>query len=429
MVTFDRRKFMTGGGLALAGASVPWLASCSKGSAGGSGKTMLKLSNDKATWKKWFASEGANASKAVGVGWTPIEYSDTNTYQAQIRTSGRSSKVSDLFTWWSGWLMKDVVDAGFAADVSSLWQKESSGYSQDLKKLFTFDGKTYGAPLYYGPWVTFYNKRVFDKYKLEPPTTGDELVHIMEVLKKNDIVPYGATIDGRWPSFIYFEALLIHTDPGLYQSLVDGKAKYTDPSVVDVMNTWAKWIKAGYFTDPGSVTFGTGSNDFVNMFKQDKAGMIEIGTWWEPTATGAGMKADEDFGAFIFPDMKSGIQKTIAVESGPLVVAEHGANKDDAMKALGYFMSKPGQEAWIKLTGFTSARNDVVSPSPVDKSITDTMKSDGYAQVNRYWEATPHDIVEVAVDQFSKFMLHPGDPMPILQAIQTKADSVWPTVK
>jgi multiple sugar transport system substrate-binding protein len=99
------------------------------------------------------------------------------------------------------------------------------------------------------------------------------------------------------------------------------------------------------------------------------------------------------------------------------------------MKAQGYFMSKAGQEEWIKLTGFTSARNDVDSPSPVDKAITETMKSDGYAQVNRYWEATPHDIVEVAVDQFGKFMLHPGDPMPILQAIQTKADSVWPTVK
>jgi multiple sugar transport system substrate-binding protein len=48
--------------------------------------------------------------------------------------------------------------------------------------------------------------------------------------------------------------------------------------------------------------------------------------------------------------------------------------------------------------------------------------------LNRYWEATPHDIVEVAVDQFGKFMLKSGDPAPILETIQKQADQSWANV-
>jgi len=92
-------------------------------------------------------------------------------------------------------------------------------------------------------------------------------------------------------------------------------------------------------------------------------------------------------------------------------------------------MSRAGQEAWIKATAFTSARSDVASPSPIDQQLLADMKTGSYQQINRYWEATPHDIVETAIDEFAKFMLHPGDPMPILQNIQKKADSVWATIK
>jgi hypothetical protein len=49
--------------------------------------------------------------------------------------------------------------------------------------------------------------------------------------------------------------------------------------------------------------------------------------------------------------------------------------------------------------------------------------------LNRFWEATPHDIVEVAVDQFDKFMLHPNDEMSVLKTIQSQADQTWASLK
>src|SRR5436190_3983847 len=188
---------------------------------------MLKLANDKVTWKAWFNTAGQAAAKAVGVGWDAVEYSDTTSYQAAIRTSGRTSKVPDLYSWWSGWLMKEIVDAGYAADVSSIWNKNAAHYSKGVRAAFTFGGKTYGAPLYVGYWAILYNKHIFAEAKLSPPKTWAEFTAALAKLKANGVTPLGATIDGRWPGFIYFEEFLLRSNPSLYLRLLAGMAQYT----------------------------------------------------------------------------------------------------------------------------------------------------------------------------------------------------------
>jgi multiple sugar transport system substrate-binding protein len=389
----------------------------------------LKLANDKVTWKPWFNTAGQDAAKAIGVGWNAVEYADTSSYQAAIRTSGRTSKVPDLYSWWSGWLMKEIVDADFAADVSSIWNKNSAHYSKGIRDSFTFNGKTYGAPLYISYWAIVYNKHVFKDANLTPPTTWAEFKTALETLKSNGITPLGATIDGRWPGFIYFEEFLLRSNPSLYLKLMAGKAKYTDAGVIKAMNIWRDLIEKNYFTDPGAFTLGTGAANATSYLKQGKVAMVAIGTWFEPTLVGAGMKPGVDFGTFIMPNINPAAPKVVIFESGPLVVAEHGSNRDDAVKALDYFMSRKGQATWVKATGFVSPRNDVPSTSPTDRALAATIQKGGYKQVNRYWEATPHDIVEVAVDQFDKFMLKGGDPTAYLKTIQKQADKTWATLK
>jgi multiple sugar transport system substrate-binding protein len=427
-----RHDFLKLGGAAAAGAALfPRAALAGLQRRSGDAEvaaTMLKLANDKVTWKPWFNTTGQAAAKAVGVGWDALEYSDTTSYQAAIRTSGRTSKVPDLYSWWSGWLMKEIVDAGYAADVTSIWNKNAAHYSKGVRAAFTFGGKTYGAPLYIGYWVLLYNKHIFKDAKLTPPKTWAEFEKALATLKANGVTPLGATIDGRWPGFIYFEEFLLRSNPGLYQRLMAGKAKYTDAGVVKAMKLWGGLIEKGYFTDPSAVTLGTGASNFTSYFKQGKVAMVQIGTWFEPTLVSGGLKPGTDFGSFIMPNVNPAAPKVVIYETGPLVVAEHGANKADALKALDYFMSQKGQSNWVKATGFVSPRADVPSTSPVDRELGATIQK-GYTQFNRYWEATPHDIVEVAVDQFDKFMLKGGDPVPILTTIQKQADKTWSTTK
>src|SRR5207245_2987438 len=140
-----------------------------------------------------------------------------------------------------------------------------------------------------------------------------------------------------------------------------------------------------------SVTFGTGSSTFLTEFSQGRAAMLQIGTWYEPTITGAGMKPGVDFGGFIFPNAKSGIQNSVIIESGPLVVAANGAHKSDAINSLGWLMSKGGQEGWIKATAFASGRSAVSSPSPIEQELLAGLEAAGYQAISRSWESSPVD--------------------------------------
>jgi ABC-type glycerol-3-phosphate transport system substrate-binding protein len=94
------------------------------------------------------------------------------------------------------------------------------------------------------------------------------------------------------------------------------------------------------------------------------------------------------------------------------------------MEAADYLMWKDGQQAWINATGFIPARSDVKASNGLDQQMVAKVAA-GYTLIQRYWEDTPFDIVNVAIDQFAKFMLNPGDPTPILQTIQTQADRTW----
>ena len=49
----------------------------------------------------------------------------------------------------------------------------------------------------------------------------------------------------------------------------------------------------------------------------------------------------------------------------------------------------------------------------------------GYRQINRYWEATPTEICEAAVDEISKFVLDPTSYKDVMANLQTLADNYW----
>jgi ABC-type glycerol-3-phosphate transport system substrate-binding protein len=425
----SRKKFLqVGGGAIAAGSLASFLAACGGGGSSSGDSGMLKFSNDKITWKDWFVETGRLAERAGAIGWKPTEYSDTTTYQAAIKTTGNTPKVPDMFSWWSGWLMKELVDASMLADVSSIWEREGSAYSDGLKEAFTFDGKQYGVPLNVAYWPTFYNKRVFREQGLEVPTTWDEFTAVCDRLKSAGITPLGATIEARFPAFVYFQEFLVRTSPQLYRDLMAGRAKYTDPEVVDVMNLWGDLIRRGYFSDPSAVSIGTGANNFPQYFKPGRIAMVTFGGWLEPTLVEAGMRPGEDYGAFVMPNIEADAGNNLIYETGPLCVAQNGQRKDDTMKAVGWWASRDGQRAWIDASGFASARSDVASANPVDQEIDRTITDGRFQLLNRYWEATPHEIVEVGVDQLAKFMLDPGDPKPILETIQKQADTTWAAV-
>ncbi|MEV0167493.1 ABC transporter substrate-binding protein [Nonomuraea fuscirosea] len=385
-------------------------------------KTELTLYNDKGAWTKYFDEMGALSKQRIGLGMKPTGYTDSAQYQAFIKASFRTKVKPDLFTWQTGGMLAEVVKQKQVAETTAIWQEaiKAGDLSQDLLPYYTVGGKQYCVPMNVAYWGMFYNKKIFDKYGLKPPQTWDDLVATAETLKKNGVKAFYHT--SVLFSFVWFEQLLAGTDPDLYDRLSTGKAKYTDPGVVQVMERWKQLIDAGYFINPGDKT------DPGDVLKNGKAAMVSFGSWFNTSMTTRDMKAGTDYDFFVIPNVNPALPKTSMIfESGPLCSLTKADDPDASQKYLKWWTSAEAQEKWATSRGDVSANPKVTIGDKALGTVTKDAGSGKYRLVNRYFEATPPPVLTAALDGFSKFVTEPDSYKEVLETIQKAADEYWST--
>ncbi|MFD5213929.1 ABC transporter substrate-binding protein [Microbacterium sp. NPDC058345] len=409
-------------GLVLAAVA---LTGCSGGGGNGGGADggettgTLNFYTDKAAWKPDFESLNDTSGGDVDITLKTTGYSDANQYDAFIKQSFRTNKSPGLFTWHTGDSLKQLVDEGLVAETSDIWQKaiDEGWVSADLAKGYTFDGKQYCVPMNIAYWIMFYNKPIFDENGVEVPTTWDELNDVAATLKDAGVTPYYQT--SILFTFQWFQHLVASTDPELYEGLTTGDVKYTDPEIVDVMNIWLDEHEKGWFSDAGS------STDPAVGLKQGDFAMINFGTFYAGNLAGAGMSAD-DYGMFAIPAVNPDLDKTpVAVESGPICVAESSSQRDLGLAYSEWWMSADAQTAWNKAHGDVAFNPKATVSDPALAELGTEIAGDDYQLYDRFFEAMPTEIVTVAIEQFGAFNANPGDPMPYLEKIQAVADEYW----
>ncbi|MGP4097928.1 ABC transporter substrate-binding protein [Nonomuraea sp. KM90] len=409
--------------VATLGVAALVLTACGgNGAAAPQKKTELTLYNDKGAWTKYFDQMGALSKQSIGLGMKPTGYTDSAQYQAFIKASFRTNVKPDLFTWQTGGMLEEIVKQKQVADTTAVWQEaiKAGDLSQDLVPYYTIGGKQYCVPMNVAYWGMFYNKKIFDKYGLKPPETWEDLVATAETLKKNGVKAFYHT--SVLFSFVWFEQLMAGTDPDLYDRLSTGKAKYTDPGVVQVMEKWKQLIDAGYFINPGDKT------DPGDVMKNGKAAMVSFGTWFNTSMTQRSMKAGTDYDFFVIPNVNPSLPKTSMIfESGPLCSLTKAADPDAGMKYLKWWTTSQAQEKWATSRGDVSANPKVTIDDKVLGTVTKDAGGGKYRLVNRYFEATPPPILTAALDGFSKFVTEPDTYKEVLDTIQKAADEYWST--
>jgi multiple sugar transport system substrate-binding protein len=417
-----RRLLQSGAALGLAGATGLSISSGQRAFA--QDMTTLKFYHDKAPWQDYFIEQGKLAEAAIGVNWDVTPYADTTSYQAAVLAGLPTSDTPDMFTWWSGYRIEDLYNQEVLQDLSDIWSQDIADGSlpESLSPAFSFGGKQWAVPLHLSYWVVFYNKKLFAEKGLNPPTTWDEFLALCDALKAAGVTPLASTQNGRWPSFIMFEEMVLRTDPNFYVELTSGRAKYTDPTCVQAMDTWKSLIEKEYFTSFDMDLF----NEAPGQFQAGKLAMIPIGTWFQSSFLGAGMVPGEDYDAFIMPNVNPTVtNNVIIVETGVLAVANKSSNIEAAKKMASWWLTPDAQTAWAKDLGDAPANPNATSDNPVISNLLNTITGNGYTLYQRYWEASPVPIVEGAVDYLAQFMLNPGDEASVLDNIQKLADSEW----
>ncbi|HRA48570.1 MAG TPA: extracellular solute-binding protein, partial [Thermomicrobiales bacterium] len=287
---------------------------------------------------------------------------------------------------------------------------------------FTFNGTQCAVPTAASFWVTFYNKKVFADNNLTVPTTWAEYTNVCETLKAAGVTPLGASQVGRWPAFIIFQDMVLHTDPVFYNDLMAGKAKYTDDTCKQAMTTWKTMIDAGYYTSFDSDLFA----DVPGQFQSGDVAMLPIGTWYQSTFTGLDMVPGTDYDIFLTPNITDGLTaKSVIVETGALAIAKNSGKIDDAKKMANFWISPDTNTFFANKLGDTPFNPKSTSENVANAGLLKTVADESYTLYQRYWEASPVPIVEGAVDFLAEFMLDTSKLDDVLQKIQNLADTEW----
>lgn len=136
----------------------------------------------------------------------------TEDYKTKIKTQTASGDLPDVFTYWGGGMIKDMVDAGLLLDTDTYFADSQSvsrdGFDEGAFDYFIAgDGKAYGIPLESTRGVLLANQNIFKEYGLDYPKTYEELLEAGKVLNDNGIIPMAIGSNGGTPSEFFFSEL------------------------------------------------------------------------------------------------------------------------------------------------------------------------------------------------------------------------------
>ncbi len=194
-----------------------------------------------------------------------------------LKTRMSSGQAPDIIQLQSYANVFEFANAGWLLDLSKepVMNKVVSG----TKNSVTYQGKVYALPMDVAGIGIIYNKGIFQKYGLKPPTTFKELQAVCATLKKGKVTPFASMFKANW-SLGHFLSMAHTTLAGpkvlpWIESMNAGKASYGDPVNVKELFRILDFYKAN--SDPKAAEFDW--NEQQASFAKGEAAMMVQGLW------------------------------------------------------------------------------------------------------------------------------------------------------
>ncbi|MNO26558.1 Multiple sugar-binding protein precursor [compost metagenome] len=272
-----------------------------------------------------------------------IELDTLNTDQQKVKlkTQAASKEVPDITIVNPAAQMKPFVDAGLFAPLNDMLDQNGlkDTYQSGLLDYYSFDGNVYALPDGNNIEVVYYNKDLFAQAGIaNTPTTFEELLQDVKILKDKGITPLAIGEKDSWTGSFLFMNILLRTNggPGFLQDVMDGKKTFEDPAFVEAVDAFQQLVQAGAFPD-GATSID--ANAGGNIFKSGKAAMWVIGSW-ETGAVDASSVAGK-VGAFQFPTVngKGDPNEFMLAPGSAFAVSANSEHLQETKDFLNFFAS------------------------------------------------------------------------------------------
>jgi ABC-type glycerol-3-phosphate transport system substrate-binding protein len=279
--------------------------------------------------------------------------------------------VFDYFYFGLG----DLVDAGALVDLTEWIESNKSGIGVDgyLPSVYDpytlLDGKRYGLPYDGDVHILFFNAELFDRYKVEPPTTWDEYDEVAaKITADSRGAAYGAIGSGQQVPMI-LGCSYINRLTGYGGNLLDADGK-------PALTSDASRAALQHLVDVNPVALPTplqvGFDQANQAFLSGQGALLD--TWTDmalraedPTAS----KIAGRWGAVSLPVGGANTTPRTALDAGfGLGISTVSQNRDAAAAFLNWATAAPQNLAVSSTAG-----------AGIDPVRGDVLNSDGYAEV------------------------------------------------
>lgn len=287
--------------LLLTGIMVMSLAvGCSGGKSGGSGDS--KDNGEEEVTLRWmqfqveYAEQVKNMAKAYEEEHPNVKIEVEvigDDYYDILKTKASSGDMPDVFMT-AGYNEINTYKE-YITDLSD--QDFDDNIADGAKECESLDGKVVGLPVQMSGNGIVYNKKIFDEYDIEIPTTVSELEEVCKVLKSHDIVPFTNQFKDDWLLGQFFNYAFANTEntTEYIDSLKNGDTTIVETEEMkDIMKVLDLMLEYGQ-DKPLDASW----NEAAAMFAQGKQAMMFEGIWAYDTISQ--IAPDMEVGLFALP--------------------------------------------------------------------------------------------------------------------------------
>ncbi|MFD8383354.1 extracellular solute-binding protein [Streptomyces sp. NPDC059679] len=312
-------------------------------------------------------------------------------------------------------LTPEVIKRGWDKPLSAGVQTTSRYDAQGVMG----SGKWYGVPNYAEYTMVFYNKDLFDKYKVKVPSTFEEFTAALDTFTSKGVTPL-ANAGAEYPAHQYvYQLALSKADRSWVDSyeLYKGKPDFHDAAWTYGAETFADWVKKGYVAKS---TSGAKAEDAGTAFISGKYPMFFSGSWWFGRFKS---EMKDQWGTFLWP----GSKLTLGSGGNLWVVPKGAKNKKLAYDFIDITMKKGIQNVLGNKGGVPVAADSSAITDPQSKSLIENFdklaKNDGLAF---YPDWPVSGFYDTLVSETQKLINDSTDPDDYLDALKTAYDSGAP---
>ncbi|WP_240415259.1 extracellular solute-binding protein [Paenibacillus periandrae] len=346
-------------------------------------------------------------------------------YKTKLSVAMGGGNPPDVFHSWGGGWLKQFVSANQVLDLTG--KISSDAFLTAGLDVATFDKKVYGAPLAMSVVPFYYNKEIFAKYNIQPPQTYDELLTIIDKLKKENIIPIALANQTKWPAafyLMYFANRLGGSE--IFNEAFERKGRtFDDETYVKAGEMIQDLVKRGAF-NPGfnGIQYDTGNSR--QLMYTGKAAMEMQTSSYINNIRAESPDFEKKVGMFPFPAIPGGKGKVTDLVGGVSPVFSIAAKTKypaEAVELVKALTSKELAQQMADQASTISAVKGVTYSDPFAKELND-MLGKATSMQTFYDQTLPAELAELHKDTTQNLFGNSMTPAAAAKEMETKAKEV-----